>query len=516
MNRIHPREDPRPSLEFATDRSRPDILVVVLDCVRAHDFPGGTSPVPGMPWVESLIRESTVYRNAASVAPWTLPAHASLFSGLYPWEHGCHARGSLVFEKGPPRVPVLLQGSGYKTFSLSANPFIGALLGFVEGFDRAAWAGWWESYARLPRAEPPQTSSPLSTGTAKPFLQVVRESPLGEMMLRGMDDAYRFPFVLDAANRFLQGLLAPGAKGELGIAPWIEPTFERWLQTVPPEVPTFTFVNLVDAHEPYYADGAIVRSTADWINYVGCRQDHVKFAAGRWKLTPRRAQLLHDLYRQTISRMDARLARFAAILRAAGRWDNTLMVVTSDHGQAFGEHGMLFHMFRPDDIELRIPLIVRPPGGGVRRVSDHWVSLIDVAPTLLRAAGAPTGHLLSAVSLNDAIDQPRPSPVLAMADGLIWDHVRKRFDRHRRALFDRVWGVCYEGERKVLVDGEDSEVHAFDPTSDPKEEHDLWPVEQGRLAPLRELARDVGRRIQSNTPAQLTPEIEERLRSWGY
>jgi arylsulfatase A-like enzyme len=495
---------------------RPDILLVVLDCVRASDFPDGARGSSGMPWVDRILGESVAYRNAVTVAPWTLPAHASLFTGLYPWEHGCHAKGSLVFESRVPRLPSLLQHEGYETFSLSANPFIGSLLGFVEGFDRAAWGGWWESYLRLPREAPPQDSTDQKPNPSRPALQLIRESPLGEMMLRGMDDAYRFPFLLDGANRFFQGLIAPQSKGDLRVAPWIEPTFERWLRGVPLITPTFTFVNFVDAHEPYYADPAVVGSRASWASYLRCRQDHLKFVAGRWTLSPARGRLLHELYRSAILRMDARLAKLADILRSVGRWDNTLMIITSDHGQAFGEHGMLFHMFRPDEAELRIPLVVRPPGGVRRRVSESWVSLVDVTPTLLRAAGAGIQHLETPHFLEDAVDQRRIDPVLAMADGLIWDHVRKRFDPSRRAFFDRVWGVSYDGRRKVLADGTGQEVHAFDPLLDPNESRDLWPTEQAALGPLAALARDVGQRLLTRSPAPLPPEIEDRLRSWGY
>ncbi|MCI4366576.1 MAG: sulfatase-like hydrolase/transferase, partial [Thermoplasmata archaeon] len=70
--------------------SRPDLLVVVLDCVRALDFAGGPEAVTPMPFSESLLRESIRFPKAAATAPWTIPSHASIFTGMYPWENGVH------------------------------------------------------------------------------------------------------------------------------------------------------------------------------------------------------------------------------------------------------------------------------------------------------------------------------------------------------------------------------------------------------------------------------------------
>ncbi|MCI4351653.1 MAG: sulfatase-like hydrolase/transferase, partial [Thermoplasmata archaeon] len=67
-----------------------------MDCVRARDFPGGPEPVTGMPTVEALAKESVQFPRAVSPAPWTIPSHASLFTGLYPWEHGVTMVGEVA------------------------------------------------------------------------------------------------------------------------------------------------------------------------------------------------------------------------------------------------------------------------------------------------------------------------------------------------------------------------------------------------------------------------------------
>src|SRR5580692_752059 len=118
---------------------RPNLLLVVLDCVRAWDFPGGSNAAGPMPFVDSLRRESVDHPRTSSVAHWTVPAHASMFTGLYPWEHGVHAKGRLKLDAQGEAVGSLLQGAGYHTLSISANGLIAPSLGLVDGIDRSAW-----------------------------------------------------------------------------------------------------------------------------------------------------------------------------------------------------------------------------------------------------------------------------------------------------------------------------------------------------------------------------------------
>jgi len=499
----------------ASDRRPPNLLVVVMDCVRASDFPGGSEPVEGMTFTEELLRESTVFQKAVSVAPWTIPAHASLFTGMNPWEHGCHAQASLTLREDIPRLAALLSNSGYATMSLSANPFISSAFGLVAGFERAVWGGWWESYARLPREIPPDGLN-VRPGGSGALLRRLRRSPLGAAMLQRMDDVYRYPLLLDSANRVLQHLRAPGHVGDVMVSPWIEPTFARWIRETPVNKPIFAFVNLVDAHEPYYADPSVIRSTRDWVSYARSRQDHVAYAAGSWSLDSDRARQLHQLYRASIRRIDRRLQTLASLLEAEGRWDSTTVVLTSDHGQAFGEHGVLFHMFRPDEPELRIPLIYRGSKSRRGRLARGWASLIDVAPTLLGEASVHPPTTMSGTPLERLVDGDRPGPVLAMSDGLVFGHVRTRFRGPRRERFDRCWGVAYQGDRKVVVDSSDGVKVEYDVVLDYLER--AGRTDGGRAAedPLADAAREVARRMRASVPAAPSEDLEDRLRSWGY
>ncbi|MCI4317075.1 MAG: sulfatase [Thermoplasmata archaeon] len=492
--------------------ARPNFLVIVLDCVRADDFPGAPDAVTRMPFVESLLKESTRFERAVSPAPWTIPAHASLFTGLYPWEHGAHAKGNLKLDSSVPRLPQILRDDGYRTLSLSANHLLSPDLGLTEGFDRAAWAGWWEPYYRVPGAtHPPHETE--ANGHGPRGLSRVRTGSVWSLLKRSSRAVYRYPFALDAA---------PGTGEHLEIAPWIEPTMSRWIGETPKDQPVFAFVNLLDGHEPYYPDWEIAPGLLEWWRYSRRRQDGVGWLSGDWVPKAPELSQLRTLCRQMVRSMDRRIAALVQAFKDAHRWENTYLLVTSDHGQAFGEHGMVFHMLRLDEPVIRIPFVFRAPrgeGGGVSTRS--WASLVDVAPTFLDAAGLGMRSSGSGVPLPSLRNAPRPVPVYSAADGLVWktiipEHERGKLSNQRKEVFDRILVAAYEGDRKLLLDFKTDQVQSFSIDEDPGETRDLWPVEGARMSGLAEDARRVARLLQETRTPETSPDVEDRLRSWGY
>ncbi|MCI4362631.1 MAG: sulfatase-like hydrolase/transferase, partial [Thermoplasmata archaeon] len=184
----------------------PDVLVVVLDCGRADDFPGGSHAVANMPFADSLRRESLWFPRAVTPAPWTVPSHASLYTGLYPWEHGAHAKGTLKLAEGIPRLPAILRQRGYRTFSLSANHLLSPNLGFSDGFDRLAWAGWWEPYYRTTGTGRPPHSVGDAADAGGVGLDRIQHGAAWQAVKLTSRIVYRFPFVTDAAGRLTQQL----------------------------------------------------------------------------------------------------------------------------------------------------------------------------------------------------------------------------------------------------------------------------------------------------------------------
>jgi arylsulfatase A-like enzyme len=211
------------------------------------------------------------------------------------------------------------------------------------------------------------------------------------------------------------------------------------------------------------------------------------------------------------------LRAIVQVYKDAGRWDDTLLFLTADHGQAFGEHGIIFHTLRIDEGMIRIPLWVRYPHGAQGgETGVGWASLIDIAPTALKAAGAADWKTTSGHDLERLIENPRPEPMLTMSDGMIWTHVDSMLDQKRRDWLDRIFVAAYNRDRKVILELRSGTTSAYDIESDPAESVDLLPNEQDRLQNLIDAAAAAGRSIIRKGAPTRSQAVEDRLKSWGY
>jgi arylsulfatase A-like enzyme len=504
----------------------PDVVIVVLDCGRNIDFPGGPEGVRRMPFLESLRAESVLFPKAVSPSAWTVPGHASLFTGLYPWEHRVHMKSALRLDPMLPTIASVLRAHGYATLSLSANGFLGPDFGLLSGFEDAAWGVWWEKFLRLPdRSQPIESTwEPKGENNGGPLSDVdgATRGALGlgarlaHPFVKGKDPVWMGPLV-NGINLGIQRVRASDHRGAFPISPWIEPTLTRWLQERKHEEPVFCFVNFLETHEPYVADSREMSNPLTWARYALQRTDKPSFLAGRWRPSPREFQNLRTLYRSAMVSLDSRIHAVVEAFRAAGRWRNTLFILTGDHGQAFGEHGYLFHAARVWEPVVRVPLWVRWPNGrGGGQVGRGWTSLIDVAPTVFDAAGVTQKLSSSARRLDTLIAEQRPEPVYAMADGLQGRAQIARIAPDCVALWDTPWVAGFAEEGKLLLDVAHEQWSAYDVANDPREERDLFPQSPTRWSALADNVRTVGSRLANATPAAITPGVDQLLKSWGY
>jgi membrane-anchored protein YejM (alkaline phosphatase superfamily) len=298
------------------------------------------------------------------------------------------------------------------------------------------------------------------------------------------------------------------------VARWIEPTFEHILRSTDRSEPIFGFINFCDAHEPYFPWPDEVGTPELLWRSMRMRQDRPGWLArtngnGHWDLP-----LLHRLYRASIRSIDHRIQRIVESLRRHGRWDNTLFIITSDHGQAFGEKGMMYHRFRVDDSMIRVPLWVRfPQSAHANRRATGWASLVDVVPTVLDAVGNANSYSVSGKPLSQLIDRPRPEPVFAIADGTMGE---RWIPPARLAELDRVAVAVFNESVKVTYTTAPDEYHAYDILQDTQEEKDRWSEREGRLSEWSGLAKDTAGRLVAGPQLVQSPELVERLRGWGY
>ncbi|MFN0178563.1 MAG: sulfatase-like hydrolase/transferase [Gemmatimonadales bacterium] len=327
----------------------PNVLLIVWDTVREENLSLHGHDRPTTPTLERLAATSAVFERAIATAPWTLPSHGTLFTGHYGEELGTHWRRPLA--AGVPTLAEIFSRHGYRTGGFVANLLYtsresGLGRGFID----------YRDYRVSPRLVL-QHSPIAQTGSFRRLLTA-----------RSMRDVRR---------AFTAGGLVTGRLPADDVVPahTVTDDFLRWQASLDGR-PFLAFLNYFDAHGPYRAPDSV-------------RQ--------RLGLSSRP----EDRYDAAIAHLDGELAHLLEALVQRGALERTIVVVTSDHGELFGEHGLTGHanaLYLP---LLRVPLLIRYPAavpGGVR--VGAAVSLRDVAATITGLAGlepdpAPPGQSLA-------------------------------------------------------------------------------------------------------------------------
>lgn len=488
--------------------SRPDIFIVVLDCVRYPDFPLGGLDSLALPAAGELMKDSVLFPLAITVAPWTIPAHDSLLSGRYFWNvmRSESPRGSNY--AGLSR----LSNSGYHSAAFLANPILDSLVEVRAQFDNWFIAPWWDPFLPL---TPGANGIPWG-GPVEGLQKRDQESGLRQALESLCLASLRYPVLLETVAGFIDRLSGARSDSPPIRAPWIEAKFDSWLSTQSEDSPIFALVNLNDAHEPYLRGGSESGPDPSAGSQRRSRQDRIGWLLGRWEPTSSELRFLHDLYWRQLRLLDLRLKTLLEVIRARRSYEDAIVVVTSDHGQAFGEGGMMFHSQRVDESLLRVPLIMKWPSRlGRSGEAIGWASSIDVMPTILESGAGKTGVSLDGVSLFDIMDRERDHPVFAVSTGinpLKVDAVTPR----RRQFLDGIRTAGYLGRWKCVTDaggtlGRFEEVGATLNYGTGTKSASLGPPEL-----LRSTLAISDRLSMTGRARDLSSAVSDRLATWGY
>jgi arylsulfatase A-like enzyme len=496
-----------------TLRGRPDVVVVVADCLRDDEFERESRESA---FLAELRRRSVTFPHCSSVSNWTVPAHVSILTGLYPFEHNVHRLGIRSIPSTMPTLATSLSSLGYATQLLSANHNIRPDIGFGNGFDQLAWGIWGENALRLTSPAHAPFDSRSTSGEDVVRKNLIESDPSGWWKVaRPVAELLpRFPWMLDAASRARIGMAGIGADKDYRVAPWVDEALSQFLRRVPTTRPILSVLNLMECHEPYLPEPGESESIAEWLRSVTTRQDIVAWARGRWKPSGVQLEVLRRLYRQKVRALGTRIHGIVERLKHSGRWDDTLFVLVGDHGQAFGEHEQLFHGGELYEPVTHVPLWIRYPhdeyGGTTARAE---ASLVDIYPTVMSAIhrrSTPTG---SGRSLETLLDHPRPDTTVSVADG------RTAFGS-ANGTAPNVWdrpqiAICAE-EYKVIVDCPSGRTHAFRLGQDPQESTDLWPSMEHELRTPTDRAFRIGAQMWPRALEGYESAATSRLRQWGY
>lgn len=475
----------------------PNVFVVVLDCGRHKSFGlSGLEDVARTPVLDALARRGTVFPRAVAPSNWTIPSHMSIFTGSYPSRHGLR-----TFRRDAATLPTVAEGlraRGYETALFTEMVHLAAGYGLENGYDRvyARRKGVSDEERTLANRIAAHSDVLYSEGVRR----MIERIPASVVALNAVNHPQEVAFKRDVCGEYLLG------------------DFDRWLGGRDGERPFHAFVNLVDAHEPYpiVPNGHRASFLEKW--YARTPRYYLLAVPGLQELVPW-GELLRG-YHAEIARADAKVGRFLEALERHGELDRTLVIVTADHGQSFGEDGNVFHGCGATDSIARVPLIVAPPSElSLPSHVDRWTSLCEVAGWVVSAAGGRPPY--DEDGCPPSRGDPAPSPQIVYCEGA------PASDPNRSLLGigrDRRWNhrllAAYRDDEKFILDLETGEVARWSMRRDPDGARAERFVGGEAVELRRELFapyESTGVATERSAPAPgVDAELDKRLRSWGY
>jgi arylsulfatase A-like enzyme len=276
--------------------------------------------------------------------------------------------------------------------------------------------------------------------------------------------------------------------------------------------PFFLFLNYMDAHRPYLAPGRFATMFPGRDANFGARQFDGLLAdvlSGKRSITPAERNHIVSQYDGSLAWLDDQLGALFSRLKQLGLYENTLLIVTSDHGEAFGDKDLLEHGSSVYQDQVGVPLIIRYPRQTTARVVDARTSGVDILPTVLDVLALPCPNGVQGRSVrNLAATDSTPAMAESYAPGIVMG-LHRRFRTTERAVFVGQW---------KLVESRRGPRELYDLSQDPRETRNLY----GAEAPVRTelerlLAQLSARGAQApSKPVVVDPATMERLRGLGY
>lgn len=409
-----------------------NVILVSIDNLRPDRLGAYGETRPTSPLFDRLAAESVVFENAYATAPWTLPSHMSMFSGLHPKSHRAVASHS----QAAPDIPMLteiLREQGYRAFASTGGGYVGPGFGFGRGFEgyEIAWA----------------------------------------------------------PERVVRNALA-------------------WLTKADQNKPYFFFLHTFGVHCPFavaprYRRLFDRRPAEDHIEVKGkCGDTHYS----KMNLTDGQIAFVSDRYDAGIRRTDDALQSFLQFLEKSGALDRSVLIITSDHGEEFAEHGRMGHGRALYAESLRVPLLIRIPGVAPQRVRTP-VSLVDLAPTVLDLLGRSS----------EGMEGKSLAPLFADGNTASAHRQGRPLYAETELSGEKGRTVIFNGHQ-LIIDKAKKQTEIFDLEHDPRQERPLGHAADDARAALREiLAEHFANADERPIPTAHVPaELLERLRALGY
>lgn len=421
----------------ASQAKLPNVLLIILDTVRADHMSCYGYHRATTPHIDEFARSARLYKNVLSPSFWTVPSHASFFTGLPASAHGANWPSPFLHKQFDV-LPEQLRGKGYQTIGLSCNTaFVTPYRGFSRGFDLF----WNHTY---------------------------REQSLSYELLRRLGVNMKRDDFWSAATSMHRRL-----------GKWFDEDYR-------PDKPFFIFMNYMEAHFPYTPPLPLpVWSKSEawhkWDNLPVNKMLEYTLA-GSNALSALEISEMQTLYDEEILYVDQKVQELLNFFHTSGLDENTLIIITSDHGEHFGEQHLLGHWQYVYEPLVRVPLIVRYQDRFVPGVEAGLVQSHDIYPTILQLADVPW-QPLAAHNCRSLLDQDRQEQRRAVSEMVMtWlDPIVKTQHRFPEMDLVRLAGpsrAIQVGDRKLIVHA-DGAKELYDLEKDPLELKNLAGEQEG-------------------------------------
>lgn len=463
----------------AAHMKRPNLILIILDTVRAHNVSCYVPSGAPTPTLEAFASKGILFRNAFSNAVWTVPSHATLFTGTYPTTHGALDLHRFL-DPTYATMAEILASAGYDTVGFSSNDFLSnKAFGLSRGF-------------RL------------------------MEGP-------------KYP--RNNAERALRRLYRIATRTEDCGASSAHLFVNRWLRSRKTFAkPFFMFLNYMEAHAPYIhiprRDLATHLSPQQRQRFPLIDQDRQKYLTRSADIEPTDFDILRSVYNAQISYLDRTINRLLDLLNREKVLDRSLVIITSDHGDMIGEHGLMHHSYCLYEELIKVPLLLKLPGReGNDSERDELVSLVDLFPTVLDVLeidDRPFASQIQGLSLLARDILARRSYIFSECERPK-NEFAETYPLFDFSVYDRQL-LAIRSSRYKFIWASDGRHEFYDLVKDPGEQNNLIAVGGEVLNRLREdLLRwydSLPKRDREATPSLAGPdldrEVTKRLRALGY
>lgn len=444
-------------------QEKPNIVIISMDAVRGQNLPFYGYHRNTTPFLASMEKDLAIFENAISSSYWTMPSVASLFTGMYTSGHGLAADGDKL-DKSFSTLPKVLRSHGYRCGLFVRNVYVSEYSALNSDFH--------DFYREYQVDHLKKLASRISRrGLAR--LQPPGINRVTDVSLQ--DGHSKKDFFSNIAARAVDVLFDTGGRRFIS-------NFSTWLKTHRKR-PFFAYFHFLETHTPYRAPlkfAYTFLSVRDNIKKLFINHDHLKYLLNKSEMSLEDFRILVGAYDNSIRYLDYLMEEIVRRLKRYQVYDNTLLIILSDHGDNIGDHGLMFHYWCLYDTLIKIPLIMKfPDGWGIKGRIPEVVQNVDIFPMILSMLNERHEEIWEQIQGNDLLKKfpPRREHNLAISElvkpfGPDRKQYRKQFSRFDRRLLS----VRTQDLKFIYSSRGDHE--SYDLSMDPAESLNLYPAKE--------------------------------------